>query len=673
MDTTLTDPLVGRLLDGRYRVESRIAQGGMAAVYLALDVRLDRTVALKVMHRSLAEDPHFVKRFIGEAKSVASLSHPNVVQVFDQGTDGPTVYLSMEYVPSKTLREVLRSRGPLPAREALELLIPVLAALGAAHSAGMVHRDVKPENVLLADDGRVKVVDFGLARAVEASNQTKTGMMIGTIGYMSPEQVTSGVADVRSDVYAAGVMLFELITGRQPYEGETPMSIAYRHVHDSVPAPSSIISGVPPQVDALVAAATDRDPARRPADATAMLVAAVEAHRTLPRGHTGQHPRPPAGSSGAPGTPSSPGLSSAPGAPGTPGLSYTTGAPGLSGTGGTPALTYTTGARASDVAGHTMIQPKVEPATIPPARSKRGWRPNWFIVGLALVMIAGVAFSGWWFSQSRYTVVPDLLRQNITAARQQAENAGFTVKIGEPRFDDEVGKDRLLEISPAPGTEVEKGSELTFVASAGPETVPVPNLENLSAGDAKVKIAEAGLQVGQESKVPSDTVARDLVVRTKPAVGEQVRKGTTIDLVISAGMLMPDVSQMTKDQAVQFLQEKGFTVTVDETADSTPPGTVIAQDPAAGAEIAAGAAVRLTASRGPDEGWHWPWETDDSQPTPDFANVPDVRLKGVEEAKGELEAAGFTVKMRKLVGGQRVVGENPLGEQPVGSEITIWY
>ncbi|MEV4189109.1 protein kinase, partial [Streptosporangium canum] len=256
MDTTLTDPLVGKLLDGRYRVESRIARGGMATVYLALDIRLDRTVAVKVMHRSLAEDPSFVRRFIGEAKSVASLSHPNVVHVFDQGTDGDNVYLSMEYVPGRTLRDVLRARGRLPAREALEVMIPVLAALGAAHQAGLVHRDVKPENVLLSDDGRVKVVDFGLARAIEATNQTRTGVMIGTIGYMSPEQVTSGATDARSDVYSAGIMLFELLTGRQPYEGDTPMSVAYRHVHDTVPVPSALLPGTPPLLDTLVAQAT---------------------------------------------------------------------------------------------------------------------------------------------------------------------------------------------------------------------------------------------------------------------------------------------------------------------------------------------------------------------------------------------------------------------------------
>ena len=255
----------------------------MASVYLAMDVRLDRTVAVKVMHRSLAEDPSFVQRFIGEAKSVARLSHPNVVQVFDQGIDGEHVYLSMEYVPGRTLRDVLRERGRLPAREALEIMIPVLAALAAAHRAGFVHRDIKPENVLIADDGRVKVVDFGLAKAIEGSHhQTRTGFMIGTVAYMSPEQVTDGRADARSDVYAAGITLFELLTGRQPYASESPMSVAYKHVHESVPPPSSVVPGIPAEIDRLVLDATAKNADDRPADAGAMLVAAVEVHRSLP-------------------------------------------------------------------------------------------------------------------------------------------------------------------------------------------------------------------------------------------------------------------------------------------------------------------------------------------------------------------------------------------------------
>lgn len=642
MDTTLTDPIVGQLLDGRYQVESRIARGGMASVYLALDIRLDRTVALKVMHRSLAEDPQFVRRFIGEAKSVASLSHPNIVQVFDQGADGGHVYLSMEYVPGKTLRDVLRERGRMPAREALEIMIPVLAALGAAHQAGLIHRDVKPENVLLADDGRVKVVDFGLARAIEASNQTKTGTMIGTIAYMSPEQVTAGVADARSDVYAAGIVLFELVTGHQPYEGETPMSIAYRHVHDSVPAPSSIVPETPAPLDALIAAATDKDPGRRPVDAGALLVAAVETHRMLP---TGPHAAPP----------------------------HPTG-PHSTGQYGSDAY----GSKAGAVA-HTMIQPQSEVLTgpgggrpVPAARA--GFRPNWFIVGLALVMLAGVVFSGWWFSQGRYTNVPDLSGQNVKVAQQQARTAGFDVKIGTPRFDDELEKDRVLETEPGSGAEVAKGSVLTLIPSAGPETVTVPNVQNLSEADARVKITNLGLSVSRVSKTASDTVQRGLVVSTSPKIGTKVKKDSKVTLVVSAGLLMPDVMQMSREQAEQFLREKGFNVAVDEVVDDAAPGTVIAQDPAGGAEVAAQAAVRLTVSRGPDGGFKLPWETDDSQPTPDFVTVPDVRFKDVSDARRELQEAGLRVKVRKIAGSRRVVAQNPpTGQAPLGTTVTIWH
>ncbi|MBX6381584.1 MAG: Stk1 family PASTA domain-containing Ser/Thr kinase [Microbispora sp.] len=664
MDTTLTDPLVGQLLDGRYRVESRIARGGMASVYLALDVRLDRTVAVKVMHRSLAEDPQFVRRFIGEAKSVASLSHPNIVQVFDQGTDGANVYLSMEYVPGRTLRDVLRRRGRLPAREALEMVIPVLAALGAAHQAGLIHRDVKPENVLLADDGRVKVVDFGLARAIEATNQTKTGMMIGTIGYMSPEQVTTGTADARSDVYATGIMLFELLTGRQPYAGETPMAVAYRHVHESVPAPSSIVPDVPPSIDALVLAATDKDPAARPADATAMLVAAVEVHRTLPKtGHTGAHAAPlGTGDTGAHSGVRTGGHRTLP--PHGEASSFGTAQHALA---------------EPEPLGQTMIQPRTELLTGPTEVERpraRGSRTVWFLAALALVMVAGIAFTGWWFSQGRYTKVPDLVDKPITVARLEAQQAGFEVRIGEARFDDKVPKDVVLDTDPGAGAEVVKGAVLTLIPSAGPQTIAVPAVEGLSLADARAKIAEAGLTPGRVSKSASDTIPRDQVIRTNPPVGKRVKKGGTVNFVVSAGLLMPDVTQMMRDQAEKLLREKGFNVQVDETADDTPPGTVIAQDPSGGAEVVAGQTVHLTVSRGPDQGFHWPWEVnpaDPNQTPPTVVNVPNVMFKSVRDAVNELKAAGFTVKVRRVVGTDRVVGENPLGQQPPGTTITLWH
>src|SRR5512139_1211283 len=284
MDTTVADPLVGQVLDGRYRIEARVARGGMATVYLSRDIKLDRVIALKVMHAGLDQDDDFVRRFIDEAKSAAALSHPNVVAVYDQGTDGQYVYLAMEYVPGRTLRDLLTEQGRLAPRQALEVIQPVLAALGAAHRTGLVHRDVKPENVLLTDQGQIKVADFGLARAETDSGHTKTGLIIGTVGYLAPEQVVSGHADVRSDVYAAGIMLFELLTGRQPHQGESPLAVAYKHVNEVVPLPSSVVPGIPPQLDALVAAATAHDPARRPADAGQFLAAVSAALPGLAQG-----------------------------------------------------------------------------------------------------------------------------------------------------------------------------------------------------------------------------------------------------------------------------------------------------------------------------------------------------------------------------------------------------
>src|SRR4051794_8471164 len=271
MDTTLSDPVVDRLLDGRYAVHHRLARGGMASVYLATDTRLDRRVAVKVMHPGLAGDPEFVARFNREARAAAGLNHPDVVSVYDQGTDDGHPFLVMEYVPGHTLRSVLRERLRLSPGEALAVMDHVLAALAAAHATGLVHRDVKPENVLVTPDGRVKVADFGLARAAAGATVTATnGPLIGTAAYLAPEQVRDGTSDARSDVYAAGVMLFELLTGRQPFSGDSAVSVAYRHVNEDVPEPSSVAPGIPAELDALVLAATARDPFDRPADARAL-------------------------------------------------------------------------------------------------------------------------------------------------------------------------------------------------------------------------------------------------------------------------------------------------------------------------------------------------------------------------------------------------------------------
>ncbi len=639
VDTTTADPLVGRLLDGRYRIESRIARGGMATVYLALDVRLDRTVALKVMHRSLAEDPAFVRRFIGEAKSVASLSHPNVVHVFDQGTDTDVVYLSMEYVPGKTLRDTLRDRGRLPAREALEIMIPVLAALGAAHQAGMVHRDVKPENVLLTDDGRVKVVDFGLARAIEATNQTRTGVMIGTIGYMSPEQVMTGGADVRSDVYAAGIMLFELVTGQQPYDGETPMSVAYRHVHDTVPPPSSVVPEVPPLIDTLVTHATARSPDDRPADATAMLVAAVDAHRMLPRTTT-----PPAHTrtSGAHSMP----YSAPSSRPGTAPLQMPQAA-----------------------ANHTLIQPREEV----PAR-RAGFRPNWFLVALAVVMVVAVALTGWYFSQATYVPVPDLVGKDLAVAQKAATTSGFKVKTAPGENDEKIAEGLVLRTDPGRNVELERGAVLTLVPSLGPKRVLVPNVEGMTEPEARTAVAKAGLDVNRVSRLANQGVERGKVIRTSPEVGEKVKEGSKVNIYVSAGLVMPDVGGMPKDEAANYLQTQGFQVQVNEVDDDAEPCTVIAQTPKAKSEVDQGAQAMITVARCQTDFWDWFKGDNEARDDQEFQLVPSVVGKNVNDARNELQGLGFKVQVRKLTKDGVVRFQRPAGnsERPPGATVVLW-
>ncbi|MFF4191742.1 Stk1 family PASTA domain-containing Ser/Thr kinase [Nonomuraea sp. NPDC001831] len=641
MDKTTADPLVGRLLDGRYRIESRIARGGMATVYLALDVRLDRTVALKVMHRSLAEDPAFVRRFIGEAKSVASLSHPNVVHVFDQGTDTDVVYLSMEYVPGRTLRDILRERGRLPAREALEIMIPVLAALGAAHQAGMVHRDVKPENVLMTDDGRVKVVDFGLARAIEATNQTRTGVMIGTIGYMSPEQVTTGGADVRSDVYAAGIMLFELVTGQQPYDGETPMSVAYRHVHDTVPPPSSLVPEVPPLIDTLVGHATAREPHDRPADATAMLVEAVDAHRMLPRLST-----PPAMT--AVFNQSMPPRPSGAGAPSMPLAA--------------PA--------------HTLIQPRAEvtPPVSPPPPSGRSFRPNWFLVALAAVMVVAVALTGWYFSQTKYVQVPDLVGQNMVVAERTATGKGFKVNKVAGEYDEDTPEGLVLRTDPEGKTELESGSTITLVPSLGPKRVIVPSVRGLTSDEARIKIAEAGLTVGSVKRLPNGEVERNKVIRSSPEAGEKVKEGAKVGIFVSAGMVMPDVTGMPKDEAAAYLGGQGFQVQVNEVDDDAEPCTVIAQAPKAKSEVDKGTPAMITVARCQTDFWDWFKGDNEARDDQEFRLVPAVIGKNVKDAKSELESLGFRVRIQRLANGGVVQYQRPLpnSERPPGATVFLW-
>ena len=543
------DPLVGRLLDGRYRLDRVIARGGMATVYEATDLRLDRTVAVKVIRPALAEDPDFVDRFAREARAAARLSSPEVVAVHDQGTDAATgtAYLVMEHVAGCTLRDVIRDRGPLSPARAVDLLEPVLRALAAAHGAGLVHRDVKPENVLLGDDGRVKVADFGLARAIESSNLTATtGLLIGTVAYLAPEQVEHGRSDARTDVYAAGILLFELLTGVPPYSSDSPMSVAYRHVHEDVPPPSRLVGGVPAELDDLVVSATRRDPSARPGDAGAFL-----AQLRAVRASLGGAPR----------------LESH------------------------PTLVVPRG---------SLVAPEPEP--LAPRRRRRPSAVVLWALVAALLMGAAVA-GGWFLTSGRYTDAPGVVGLTKVEATRALTDAGFEVEFVPSQHSETVPAQHIISQDPEPGGRILPGATVTLLNSLGPDRRPVPEVVGLSQADAVAALEKAGLTVGAVTEAFSSRTAPGSVISASPKPGEALRPGTKVALVVSKGpelLAVPDVTGSSRAAAEKELAEAGFAASVTEVFSNTvKKGLVVAQDPASG-RAPRDSTVALQVSKGPE-------------------------------------------------------------------------
>jgi eukaryotic-like serine/threonine-protein kinase len=635
----VSDPLVGRVLDGRYAIRSRIARGGMASVYLAVDQRLDREVAVKVMHASLVSDDDFVRRFIHEARSAARLTHPGVVQVFDQGEDDGVVFLAMEHVPGRTLRDLMRERGPLTPREALDLLEPVLDALGAAHRAGIVHRDVKPENVLLADDGRVKVADFGLARAVStATGGSSTGVLLGTVAYLAPEQVERGAANARTDVYASGILLFEMLTGSKPFEGETALQVAYQHVHDDVPPPSTRASGIASPIDDLVLSATAKHPDDRPADARELLMELRETRRRTPDDDLDRRPI-----SRRPGVPPAPLGGSRPDAD----RDATVNLAGYAG-------------RANDT---SRIQLPRDTETDDTDRSPTRRRRRGRLVTLVVLLVAALLGAAGWYvgaGPGAYVDVPSLvgLSQQQATKVLDARDLGHSVR---EVYSEDAPVGQVTGTDPGPGQQVRKNGTVVLEVSRGPERYAVPAVVGTSEVAARAAIIDVHLKVGEVTRAYSEKVAEGDVISVSPAPGKELRRGTAVNLVVSKGRRPIEVTSWVgkpADKATAALTKDGFTVTSSEKFDEkVAKGDVISQSPDSGTRYR-GDTITLVVSKGPP-----------------LVEVPSVVGMQRQRATQTLTRAGFEVKVEKVLGGYfgTVRFQDPNGgtKAPRGSTVTI--
>ena len=703
MQEKVSDSLVGTLVDNRYRVQSRLARGGMSTVYLATDQRLERDVALKVLHPHLVNDGNFLDRLGREAKAAAKLSHPHVVGVLDQGSDGPTAYLVMEYIKGHTLRDVIKEKGALSPRLALALIDPVVEGLGSAHAAGLIHRDIKPENVLIADDGRIKLGDFGLARAVTTS--TSTGALIGTVAYLSPELVLGRTADARSDIYSVGIMLYEMITGKQPFDGEVPIQVAYQHVNSSVEAPSAEVPGLAAEVDELVQWCTARDPEQRPVDGNALLselrhirtnltdaeldlqppaaIAAVAhspaglrppAHPPIgppPPAHqdqtevlsAGQHPTEIISRQSNPTTV----LSSSPRHPGQFGALAAPAEPeaAFENAGDDPDTASPMSKRAQRKLDRDAARAQSKAASTP-VRSLREGNPRrrgllWIIILVIAALLATGA--GWFFGMGPGSpgTIPRVANKTVAEAQQLLGTAGFQSTTKDV-FDDDIRAGLVVGTEPEAGREIRKFQPVSLFVSKGPQLFPLPGMTGKSLDEAKNELNGAEMALGTVTETFSETEPAGTVLAQDPAAGTPARHGTPVSLTVSKGpepIPVPDVRGQEQGAAVKAIEAAGLKAVISpETVNDkkVPKGAVVAQEPSSGA-LTRGESVTLTVSKGPK-----------------LVDVPSYIGKQANDARKALEKLGFEVRVNNILGGffGTVRDQDPVNTQvPEGSVVTL--
>jgi beta-lactam-binding protein with PASTA domain len=605
--------MIETTVDGRYQIVARIASGGMGEVFRAHDPVLDRDVALKVLHNALAQDAGFIERFRREARSAGMLSHPNIVAVHDWGETSDTYFMVMEFIRGPNLRTVLMKNGPMAPAQAVEVASQVLAALEHAHEQGIVHRDVKPENILITRNGVVKVADFGLARALAAARVSHApGTVTGTVQYLSPEQIEGQAADARTDLYSAGIVLYELLVGKVPFSGETSLAIAYKHLRERVPPPSASNPMVPPSLDRVVLSATERDRDRRTSDARSMRAELSRAAAELP-----------------------------------------------------PAAALSE-LVAQVPPAEEVPADRAATVTIPRAESPKNRRRRIFrraVTTLSMfIVLAALGWAAWAYVIPHRTTVPNIQGTTVEAAEAAAEEAGLRLQLGGQAYSTEVPAGHVIRQDPAPGAEVDQGTRLSVVISRGPQLVEIPNVRGQPEEQATERLRELGLDVDVEREY-HDTVPRFDVIDQNPRRGTTIEVGKTVTLVISRGkppVEVPNVVGLGEEEAGALLTGAALGIRVlEEFSDEVPRGRVIRQNPQGGTTVRKGDSVTIWISKGP-------------QTFP----MPNVVGLSRDEAVARLRGLGLVPRVVDLPGssGDTVVGQQPRAGTTVesGQEVTIY-
>ncbi len=598
----------------RYQIVSKVASGGMGEVYRARDSVLAREVAIKVLHRNLAGDPGFIERFRREARAAALLSHPNIVAVHDWGsTTNGTYFMVMEFIRGRNLRDLLTHYGRLEPQQAVEVLIQMLAALEHAHRHGIVHRDVKPENVLVTPEGQVKVADFGLARAFAESRVSQApGTVTGTVQYLAPEQIQGDPADPRTDLYATGIVAYELLTGHVPFSGETSLAIAYKHLSDRIPPPSRSVPEVPPELDRIVAQATEKERDRRPASAAELRGALLAVSGSAPSARSL----------------------------------------------GELVKELPADAHSEDDRAFTVTIPQRLSAK---ARRRRLWR-RITIATMAVVLLAGGGLAAWAYLIPHYTNVPNVVGLTQQAAADRLDHAGLDAQFGPPVTSTTVSEGQVIQEQPTAGSKVRKGTDVVLSVSAGLPLRTVPAVTNKGLEEARAALEADGLAVDVRHEY-SDTIRRGQVIDQNPSAGQRIQFGSKVTVTVSDGrqpIEVPNVVGKPSADAQSVLVAQKFDVTTDrEYSASVDAGDVISQNPQGGTVVAVGSKVHLVISLGPK-----------TFPMPSVIGLPSGG------ATSKLEAMGLDVRLIQIPGstGDTVVGQTPVGDATVeqGQTVTIY-